>query len=39
MPKTASEVLKDLKKKSYSPLYLLHGDEPFYTEKISDYIE
>jgi DNA polymerase-3 subunit delta len=39
MPKTASEVLKDLKKKSYSPLYLLHGDEPFYVDKVSDFIE
>ena len=39
MSKTASEVLKDLKKKVYSPMYLLHGDEPYYTEKISDYIE
>jgi DNA polymerase III subunit delta len=39
MSKTASEVLKDLKKKVYSPLYLLHGDEPFYIDKVSDFIE
>jgi DNA polymerase III subunit delta len=39
MPKTASEVLKDLKKKVFSPLYLLHGDEPFYIDKVSDFIE
>lgn len=39
MSKTATEVLKDLKKKIYSPLYLLHGDEPFYLDKVSDYIE
>lgn len=39
MPKTASDVLKDLKKKQYSPLYLLQGEEPYYTEKIADYIE
>ena len=39
MSKTASEVLKDLKKKVYSPLYLLHGEEPYYTDKVSEYIE
>ncbi len=39
MPKTSSEILKDLKKKSFSPLYLLHGDEPYYIDKVSDYIE
>lgn len=39
MPKSAADVLKDLKKKVYSPLYLLHGDEPYYIDKVSDYIE
>ena len=27
------------KKKHFSPLYLLHGDEPFYIDKVSDFIE
>jgi DNA polymerase-3 subunit delta len=39
MPKAPAEILKDLKKKVYAPLYLLHGDEPFYLDKVSDYIE
>lgn len=39
MPKSANEVLKDLKKKNYAPLYLLHGDEPYYLEKVADYLE
>lgn len=39
MPKSSIEVLKDLKKKHYAPLYLLHGDEPYYIEKVADYLE
>ncbi|PWK27059.1 DNA polymerase III delta subunit [Arcicella aurantiaca] len=39
MPKSAADVLKDLKKKVYAPLYLLHGDEPYYIDKVSDFIE
>jgi DNA polymerase III subunit delta len=39
MPKSAAEILKDLKKKSYAPLYLLHGDEPYYLDKVADFIE
>lgn len=39
MPKTSIEVIKDLKKKAYSPLYLLHGDEGYYIDKVSDYLE
>jgi DNA polymerase III subunit delta len=39
MSKNATEVLKDLKKKHFSPLYLLHGDEPFYIDKVADFIE
>lgn len=39
MPKSSVDVLKDLKKKNFVPLYLLHGDEPFYIDKIADFIE
>jgi DNA polymerase-3 subunit delta len=36
---TFEAILKDLKNKKYSPIYLLHGDEPYYIDKISNYIE
>ncbi len=36
---TAPEILKDLKNKKYNPLYLLHGDEPYFIDQISNYIE
>ncbi len=32
-------ILTDLKAKKYKPVYFLMGDEPFYIDKISDYIE
>ncbi len=32
-------ILENLKKNIYHPIYLLHGDEPYYIDKISDYIE
>lgn len=37
--KTYEEIFRDLKNKIYSPVYLLHGDEAYYIDKISDYIE
>ena len=36
---TFEAILKDLKNKKYSPIYLLHGEESFYIDKISSYIE
>lgn len=36
---THQDILKDLKKKEYQPLYFLHGEEPFYIDMISDFIE
>ncbi|MFT4536265.1 MAG: DNA polymerase-3 subunit delta [Saprospiraceae bacterium] len=36
---TFEAIIKDLKSKKYSPIYLLHGDEPYYIDKISSYIE
>lgn len=33
------QILQDLKKKIYHPLYLLHGEEPYYIDRIADYIE
>jgi DNA polymerase-3 subunit delta len=36
---TAPEILKDLKNRKYKPLYLLHGDEPYFIDQVSNYIE
>lgn len=36
---TAADILKDLKNRKLKPLYLLHGDEPFFIDEISNYIE
>jgi DNA polymerase-3 subunit delta len=36
---TANEILKDLKSKKYKPLYLLHGEEPYFIDLISDFFE
>jgi DNA polymerase-3 subunit delta len=35
---TFEKILRDLKNKNYSPLYFLTGDEPYYIDKIADYI-
>ena len=32
-------ILNDLKNKVYSPVYLLQGEEPYFIDAISDYIE
>jgi len=32
-------IIENLKKKIYHPIYLLQGDEPFYIDQISNYIE
>lgn len=39
MPQTPENVLKDLKAKKYAPIYFLHGDESFYLDQISSFIE
>ncbi|WP_299288140.1 DNA polymerase III subunit delta [uncultured Mucilaginibacter sp.] len=36
---TANELLKDLKNRKLKPLYLLHGEEPYFIDEIGDYIE
>src|SRR5688500_16901748 len=33
------QLLRDLHNKIYHPLYLLHGEEPYYIDYISSYIE
>jgi DNA polymerase-3 subunit delta len=36
---TFDAIIKDLKNKIYHPVYFLQGDEPYYIDVISDYIE
>ena len=35
----ADDILKDLKNRKYKPLYLLHGEEPYYIDLVSNYVE
>jgi len=32
-------ILQNLTKKVYHPIYLLHGEEPYFIDRVSDYIE
>ena len=36
---TAADILKDIKNRKYKPLYLLHGEEPYFIDQVSNYIE
>ena len=36
---TFSQILNDLKKKQYQPVYFLHGNESYFIDAIADYIE
>ena len=36
---TASDIIKDLSNKKYKPVYLLHGEEPYYIDLVSNFIE
>ncbi|MGI4727994.1 MAG: DNA polymerase III subunit delta [Janthinobacterium lividum] len=36
---TAADILKDLKNRKLKPIYLLNGEEPFFIDEISNYIE
>ena len=36
---TFEEILKDLKNKNYRPVYFLMGEEPYFIDLITDYIE
>ncbi len=39
MAHTPETVLQDLKQNKYAPVYFLQGEEPFFIDKISDFIE
>jgi DNA polymerase III subunit delta len=36
---TAADIIKDLKNRKYKPVYLLHGDEPYFIDQVSNYVE
>lgn len=36
---TAAALLNDLKSRKFKPVYLFHGEEPYYIDVFSDYIE
>ncbi|WP_276089106.1 DNA polymerase III subunit delta [Pedobacter sp. JY14-1] len=36
---SASEIIKDIKARKFKPVYLLHGEEPYYIDKIVQYME
>ncbi|MEE9438445.1 MAG: DNA polymerase III subunit delta [Saprospiraceae bacterium] len=36
---TFESIIKDIKSQKYSPIYLLHGPEAYYIDRISSYIE
>jgi DNA polymerase-3 subunit delta len=36
---TAPEIIKDLKNRKFKPVYLLHGEEPYFIDLVSNYIE
>lgn len=35
----ADKIINDIKNRNFKPIYFLMGDEPYYIDKISDYIE
>src|SRR6201746_254172 len=35
----AADILKDLKNRKYKPIYLLHGDEPYFIDVVSNFVE
>jgi DNA polymerase III subunit delta len=39
MPQKPEDIYQLVKNNQYSPLYFLHGDEPYYIDIIADYIE
>lgn len=39
MPQKPQDVIKDLKEKKFAPIYFLDGEEPFYVDLITNFIE
>ena len=36
---TATDIIKDIKARKFKPVYLLHGEEPYYIDQIIHYME
>jgi DNA polymerase-3 subunit delta len=36
---TAQDIIKDLKARKFKPIYLLHGEEPYYIDQVINYVE
>lgn len=36
---SADDIIKDLKSGLFSPIYLLHGEEPYFIDRVADYVE
>src|SRR5690606_36352552 len=36
---TAADIIKDIKARKFKPVYLLHGEEPYYIDQIIHYME
>jgi DNA polymerase-3 subunit delta len=36
---SAEDILKDLENRKFKPLYLLHGEEPYYIDFVGNYVE
>lgn len=39
MTPAVEQILKDIRKKNYAPVYLLHGEEPYFVDLIAEEIE
>lgn len=36
---SANDIIKDVKNRKFKPLYLLHGEEPYFIDHVSNYME
>lgn len=36
---SAADIIKDLKNRKYKPVYLLHGDEPYFIDMVGGFVE
>ncbi|MES2808899.1 MAG: DNA polymerase III subunit delta [Bacteroidota bacterium] len=36
---SAADIIKDLQNRKYKPVYLLHGDEPYFIDLVSSFVE
>nr|WP_246230023.1 hypothetical protein [Mucilaginibacter humi] len=36
---SAADIIKDLKNRKYKPVYLLHGEEPYFIDLVGNHVE